>query len=118
MKTPESYEKQAIKKFLDNISAWHFSPFMAGMGKSGVPDIVACYPLTITQDMVGMCIGVFTGIEVKRDGKEPTALQECRIADIQRAGGVGIWGTAARVIPQLRTIPYAPNDIKKTDTAG
>ena len=118
MRTPEFFEKQKIKKFLDNIRAWHFSPFMAGMGKAGIPDIIACYPLTITSDMVGMRIGVFIGVEVKRDGKEPTVLQGNRITDIQQAGGFAVWGTADRVIPQLRKLPYAPDAIEKTDAAG
>lgn len=90
---------------------------MAGMGKAGVPDIIGCYPLTITPDMVGMRVGVFVGVEVKREGKEPTVLQENRIADIQQAGGFAIWGTADRVIPQLRKLPYAPDGVEKTSTA-
>ena len=64
MKTPESYEKADIKKYLDSIGAWHFSPYMAGFGKAGVPDIVFCYQ------------GRFGAIEVKREGKTPTKLQE------------------------------------------
>jgi Holliday junction resolvase len=65
---------------------------MAGFGKSGVPDIVACIN------------GKFVSIEVKREGKEPTALQWQRMAEIDLAGGFAYWGTAARVIPLLKNL--------------
>ena len=95
MKTPESYEKDEICKYLDSLYCWYYKPFMAGYGKSGVPDIVACIN------------GKFVSIEVKREGKEPTALQWQRMAEIDLAGGVPVWGTAARVIPILKKLPYA-----------
>jgi hypothetical protein len=89
MRSPEGFEKQAIKKYLDSIGAWHFSPYMAGFGKSGVPDIVCCLD------------GKFIGIEVKREGKEPTVIQNRRMEEISTAGGVAIWGTAEKVINEL-----------------
>lgn len=89
MKTPESFEKAAIRAFLDRIGAWQFSPYMAGFGKSGVPDIIACLR------------GVFWGIEVKREGKKPTKLQEQRGAEIRTAGGQWVAGTAEVVIPHI-----------------
>ena len=92
MHGPEYYEKQAIKKYLESICAWYFCPYMAGFGKSGVPDIVACIN------------GRFVSIEVKREGKEPTTLQWQRIAEIDLVGGVAIWGTATRVIPLLKKL--------------
>ena len=92
MKSPEGHEKAAIKKYLVSIGAWFFSPFMSGYGKSGVPDIVACVN------------GRFVSIEVKREGKEPTKLQDTRMAEIRKAGGYAVWGTAERVIPQLRRL--------------
>jgi len=89
MLTPEGHEKKVIKKYLDSIGAWHFSPSMTGFGKSGVPDIVAC------------CCGSFIGIEVKREGKLPTKLQERRMAEISKAGGLTLWGTSEKVIKKL-----------------
>ncbi len=106
MKTPESFEKDDICKYLVGIAAWFFRPYQAGYGKSGVPDIVACVPMTITQEMVGMRVGVFTSIEVKREGKEPTALQDARITEIKDSAGFATWGTAERVIPILKKLPY------------
>lgn len=82
MKTPESYEKAEIKKYLDSIGAWYMLPYMAGRGKSGVPDILACIK------------GAFVAIEVKREGKQPTPLQWKRMDEIRQAGGWAFWGTA------------------------
>lgn len=106
MRTPEGYEKDDICKYLVSQTAWHFRPFMSGYGKSGVPDIVACVPMTITADMVGMRVGVFTSIEVKREDKKPTKLQDARMDEIKYSGGFAIWGTAERVIPILKALPW------------
>ena len=98
MKSPEGFEKDEIKDHLNEYvggvrnDCWFFSPYMAGYGKSGVPDIVACIN------------GKFVSIEVKREGKEPTALQWQRMAEIGLAGGFTCWGTAARVIPLLKNL--------------
>ena len=89
MRSAEGFEKMAIKKYLDSIKAWHFSPYMAGFGKAGVPDIVACLS------------GVFIGIEVKREGKEPTKIQDRRMTEIRHAGGLAFWGTARKVIDEI-----------------
>lgn len=89
MRTPESYEKAEIKKYLDSIGAWHFSPFMAGFGKAGIPDIACCI------------LGAFWGIEVKREGKGPTKLQELRIKEIRKAGGHATWGVANKVRSEI-----------------
>lgn len=92
MRTPESYEKEAIKKFLDTLGAdcWHYAPFMKGFGKNGVPDRVGVYK------------GRFFSIEVKREGPKPTPIQTRRMAEISKAGGWTIAGTAAVVIPAFR----------------
>jgi hypothetical protein len=92
MKTPEGYEKDDIDKFLKALGperCWFFSPYMAGYGKSGVPDRCAC-----------IC-GAFWGIEVKRPGKDPTVIQERRMKEIRSAGGQAVAGTAEVVIQAL-----------------
>lgn len=89
MRTPEFWEKAEIDRFLETVGAYIVKPATYGMGKSGVPDRVCCIH------------GMFLAIEVKREGKEPTKLQERRIAEIQAAGGHAVWGTAAKVIPEL-----------------
>lgn len=92
MKSPEGFEKDDIKKYLKQgvPLVWFFSPFMAGFGKSGVPDVVGCHRFK----------GFFS-IEVKREGKEPTPIQWRRIREIEQAGGKTFWGTAAKVIPEF-----------------
>ena len=90
MKTPEKFEKDEIKKYLTSIGAWYTLPYMAGYGKSGVPDIVACIK------------GIFFGIEVKREGKVPTPIQLARMAEIEKAGGFAVAGTASVVIAFIK----------------
>ncbi len=95
MRTPESFEKEDIKKFLETLgpTCWHYAPFMKGFGKNGVPDRVGVYQ------------GRFFGIEVKRDANtRPTPIQLRRMAEIQKAGGVAIAGNAEVVIAEFKRI--------------
>jgi Holliday junction resolvase len=96
MRTPESYEKAEICKYLDSIGAWYFKPMMNGFGKAGVPDIVACYQ------------GRFIGVEVKREGKEPTPIQNRRLNEIRTHRGIGVAGTAKQVISYLNELLPRP----------
>lgn len=93
MRSPESYEKSELKLFLGSFGkdCWHFSPFMKGFGKNGVPDIVACYK------------GQFFSIEVKREGAKPTPIQLRRMKEITDAGGHTFCGTADVVKSAIRT---------------
>ena len=75
---PEAKVKKQVKKILDNIGAYHFSPMSGGFGRSGVPDIIACYK------------GKFIGIECKAGKNEPTLLQKHNIKEIQRNQGLAI----------------------------
>jgi Holliday junction resolvase len=90
MRTPESYEKDEIKKYLESIGAWYCLTFTGGFGKSGNPDIVACIN------------GTFWGIEVKREGKSLTVLQGRRIEAIIEAGGMAVGGPADKVIGHIK----------------
>ena len=76
--TPEAKVKKQVKKILDDIGAYHFSPMMAGYGKSGVPDIIACYK------------GKFIGIECKAGKNTPTLLQIRNMDEIKRNNGLAI----------------------------
>ena len=78
MATPESKVKKQVKKILDDLGAYHFSPMMDGYGRSGVPDIIACYK------------GRFLAIECKAGDNKPTLLQLRNIEDIKRNGGLAI----------------------------
>jgi len=102
MKSPEGFEKDDICKYLVSILAWFFRPYMAGFGKAGVADIIACIPTVITQSMVGKTLGIFYSIEVKRPGKEPTPRQETRMKEIEAAGGFAVAGDAEHVIRYIK----------------
>lgn len=88
--TPEGRVKDKVKALLKRLGWWYYMPVQNGLGVAGIPDVIACRPLTITADMVGQTIGVFVGIETKAPGKlsnlsEPQALQ---LAGIRQAGGI------------------------------
>lgn len=78
MATPESKVKKQVKKILDDLGAYHFSPMMDGYGKSGVPDIIACYK------------GRFLAIECKSGKNTPTLLQLRNMENIKRNEGYAI----------------------------
>ena len=74
--TPEGNVKKRVKKQLDEMGIYHFSPFQAGMGRAGIPDIIAC------------CAGRFIAFECKAGKGKTTALQEKEISAIRAAGGM------------------------------
>jgi len=77
--TPEGLVKTKIKKLLNEYGALHFSPYMAGMGASGVSDIIALYR------------GTFIAIEAKADAtKKPTELQKKFMQQVQTNGGAAL----------------------------
>ena len=78
MATPESKVKKKVKKILDDLGVYHFSPMATGYGRSGVPDIIVCYK------------GKFIGIECKSGDNKPTLLQLRNIDDIKRNQGLAI----------------------------
>lgn len=74
--TPEAKVKVRLKKILDEMGIWHFSPYQAGMGRAGIPDIIACYN------------GLFVAFECKAGKNKPTALQQREIDGIRTARGL------------------------------
>ena len=74
--TPEGKVKARLKKHLDAMGIYHFSPFQAGMGRAGVPDIIGCYR------------GLFVAFECKAGKNKPTALQEREMHAIRTAKGL------------------------------
>ena len=73
--TPEGKVKARLKKQLNELGVYHFSPFQAGMGRAGIPDVIGCYR------------GVFVAFECKAGSNKPTALQEREMQAIREAGG-------------------------------
>ena len=73
--TPEAKVKKVVANYLKKMGAYYFYPVTGGFGRSGVPDIVACYK------------GLFFGIECKAGKGTTTALQQKNLEDIKTAGG-------------------------------
>lgn len=76
--TPEAKVKAKVKKILDDIKCYHFSPQTGGYGRSGVPDIIACIN------------GRFVAIECKAGKGQLTELQKYNIGRINVNKGLGI----------------------------
>lgn len=76
--TPEAKVKASIKKILDAHNVYHFSPYQAGMGRAGIPDIIACHN------------GRFLAIEAKAGKGKTTALQDRELSRIHAAGGTAV----------------------------
>lgn len=95
--TPEKKVKDAVVKVLRSYGVYHFFPVTGGFGRSGIPDIIACYK------------GNFIGIECKAGSNKPTALQEAEMAKISKAGGVCLVISEKNtedVLKLLETIDY------------
>ena len=41
--TPEAKVKKVVTNYLKKMGAYYFYPVTGGFGRSGVPDIVACF---------------------------------------------------------------------------
>lgn len=89
MKTPEGYEKADVDKYLTAIGAYNVKPASFGYGGSGTADRVVCIA------------GFFWSLEIKREKKEPTAIQWRRIKEVREAGGQATWGTAKMIIADI-----------------
>lgn len=74
--TPEGRVKARLKKHLDAMSIYNFSPVQNGMGRAGIPDIIGCYE------------GRFVAFECKAGKGKTTALQDRELAAIQTAKGL------------------------------
>lgn len=104
MRTPEFYEKKDVDSYLKNIGAFVVKPTTGGFGASGAPDRVACIS------------GTFWGIEIKRQGKGPTVLQQARIDAIRAAGGMAVVGTAEMVIAAIEE--WRNREVKRCTICG
>lgn len=70
------------------MGGWVFKVHGNEFTGAGIPDLVGCLPLTITEDMVGDTIGVFVALEDKRDeDHEASTIQLQTIEEIKKAQG-------------------------------
>lgn len=73
--TPEKKVKNKVTSLLKERGAYYFYPVTGGFGRSGVPDIIACY------------YGRFIAIECKAGSNTLTALQRKNMDEILRCHG-------------------------------
>lgn len=59
-----------------------------GICNPGGSDSVGWFPVTITPEMVGKKIAVFTALEYKAPGKKPTLDQQNFIDQVNKSGGI------------------------------
>ena len=115
--TPEGKVKNEVKKHLKDEGIFYFMPMQNGYGLVGIPDILACVPVKITPDMVGMTIGAFMGIETKAPGKEKntTPNQKNVLKNIADCMGSAFVASDAQVVDDailtLRTIGTPTYDV-------
>lgn len=96
-KTPEKRVKDACVEVLKAFGAYYFFPVMGGYGRSGIPDIIACFR------------GHFIAIECKAGFNTTTQLQERELKAIATAGGVTLVireDTIELLQQELRRIRY------------
>jgi Holliday junction resolvase len=76
--TPERKVKQQVVALLKEAGAYYFFPSANGLGRSGIPDIIACYE------------GRFIAIECKAGKGTTTALQERELKRIRETHGIAL----------------------------
>lgn len=74
-----------VGAFQDATGRWvHY-----GVGGTGGSDTLGPTTITITPDMVGRQVAVFTAIECKRMGKHATEEQDAFLSMVRSRGGIG-----------------------------
>lgn len=59
-----------------------------GVGNPGGSDLIGWTPVTITPDMVGRTVAVFTAVEVKTPKGKPTEAQINFLHQVKQSGGI------------------------------
>ena len=85
----ESSVQRAIQTFWRRVmKGWVFKVHGNEFTGSGIPDLVGCVPITITPEMVGLTVGIFVALEVKRDhDEEASIIQLQTIEEIKASYG-------------------------------
>ena len=63
-------------------------PIKFGVGNPGGSDLIGITPVTITPDMVGQTVGVFTALEIKTPKGRATPEQIRFIEAVRKHGGI------------------------------
>jgi len=113
--TPEGTVKKNIKKWMKKVfpCSFFFMPRQSGYGVNGMPDFIYCVPTEIREDMVGMTVGIFVGVEAKTFDGEQKPLQVIAEIDIVAASGEYklVWGSddIKNALGSLRFYANIPN---------
>lgn len=97
-RTPEGKVKDKVTAILREEGAYYFFPATFGLGRSGIPDIIACIPP----------YGRFFAVECKAGRNKPTTLQVQEIEAIRVHGGAAIvaneenWDTVREFVRKLK----------------
>lgn len=59
-----------------------------GVANPGGSDLLGLTQITVTQEMVGKLVAVFTALEIKQPNKKPTPEQQAFIDCINKNGGI------------------------------
>lgn len=100
--------EDAIKKGTKQIlaeeapEAWYYMPVQSPYGTHGIPDFVACVPVTITPQMVGQRVGLFVTVETKADDNGLSPNQVTVNDEIAKAGGFNHVTTGRKGLAALR----------------
>lgn len=99
----EKVVKAAIKSKILELwpDAWHLMVVPTGFGQGGVPDHIACVPVTVTPEMVGKTYGMFISDEAKTESGVVSKLQRVQIANIVKASGFVAVTKGVRQVPEL-----------------
>lgn len=87
----EADVKRAIKKILKTFGWWYFMPKAGPFGVNGVPDFICCKG------------GRFLAIEAKFGYNKPSDLQQDRMEEIRKYGGIAVWVNEQR-LPVLESL--------------
>lgn len=75
------------------------------IGEVGVSDLICCVPVTITADMVGKRIGVFTAIETKKiNDNTDKKRKEAQATFIDRVVALGGFAGIARSVQDVEEV--------------
>lgn len=100
--TAGAYVGKVLHKAGDQVTLGNAHLMQFGLCKGG-SDLIGITPVTITQDMVGKTVGVFTAIEVKTKTGRASPEQLQFIAAVQAAGGIA--GVARSPADALGLLP-------------
>jgi len=108
----ESARQKKIIDYLHSLGAWTVKVIQGN--KSGVPDVIACVPMTKDQVLEMFkhqeVIGVFVGAEIKQPKGTTAPLQSRNIKQINRAGGISFSHITS--IEDIKKILTNPKTIK------